>query len=73
MEKKFSDFYLMIQELFEPDFSSDFHFTESWSSMQSLMVVSAIDEHYDILISYDELNKVDTLEELYKLIVVKST
>ena len=71
MEKEFPEFNSMIKELFSPDYSSDYLWTESWSSMQSLIVVSAIDEHYDILITYDELKKINTVEELHSLVVDK--
>lgn len=68
---EFSKFDQMIQELFDPTSSFDYKSLESWSSMQSLIVVSAIDEHYDVLITYDELKKIDTVEELHSLVVDK--
>jgi acyl carrier protein len=71
MEKDFTVFSKMIQDLFDPQFSFDYLNVESWTSMQTLIVVSALDEHYDVLLSHEELKQVKKLEELYSILLQK--
>jgi hypothetical protein len=39
--------------------------------MQTLIVVSALDEHYDVLLSHEELKQAKKLEELYSILLQK--
>jgi acyl carrier protein len=71
MEKDFKVFSKMIQDLFDPQFSFDYLNVESWTSMQTLIVVSALDEHYDVLLSHEELKQAKKLEELYSILLEK--
>ncbi len=71
MKIDFSEFENMIKDLFDPEFSFDSSVVESWSSMQSLIVVSAIDEHYDVLISHQELKKAKTIHQLHNILTNK--
>lgn len=71
METDFKEFSAMIEELFEPQFNFDHRSLESWTSMQALIVVSAIDEHYGILLSHEELKQAKTLEELHEILKQK--
>lgn len=71
METDFKEFSAMIEELFEPQFNFDHRNLESWTSMQALIVVSAIDEHYGILLSHEELKQAKTLEELHEILKQK--
>ncbi|MDX2362354.1 MAG: hypothetical protein QNK23_16215 [Crocinitomicaceae bacterium] len=71
MEAGYENFSEMVQELFDPQFSFDHSNVESWTSMQSLIVVSAIDEHYDILLSHEELKQAKKLADLYSILTQK--
>jgi acyl carrier protein len=71
MKVDFSEFSEMIQGLFDPQFNFDYTNVESWTSMQTLIVVSALDEHYDVLLSHEELKKAKKLEDLYAILLQK--
>jgi acyl carrier protein len=69
----FSEFENMIKGLFEPDYPFDTSLIASWSSMQSLIIVSAIDEHYDVLLSHQELKSAKNIHELHNIITKKKS
>ncbi len=71
MDSDFTSFSEMIQGLFDPQFTFDYSNVESWTSMQTLIVVSALDEHYDVLLSHEELKKAKKLEDLYAILLQK--
>lgn len=68
MNPSFTEFEEMIKDLFDTQNSFDHTSVESWTSMQSLIAVSAIDEHYDVLISHDELKSARSLVELHAVL-----
>lgn len=68
----FSFFEELIKEQFDGVYQKRYNQLREWSSMQSLIVVSAIDEHYDVLISQSELNEVETLLALHGLVIRKT-
>jgi len=51
--------------LLQPD--TQFRTLESWSSLQSLIVVTAIDEAYGVTLRENQLSAANTLEELFLL------
>lgn len=69
MDESFSFFQSLIQSQFEGSFASSYDKVTEWTSMQSLIVVSTIDEHYDVLVSHDELKKTQNLESLHGYIL----
>lgn len=71
MDKGFTFFQELIQEQFVGSFAAVFDKVEEWTSMQSLIVVSTIDEHFDVLMSHEELKTLNSLEELHKLVLQK--
>lgn len=71
MDKSFSFFEELIQEQFDGSFASAFNKISEWTSMQSLIVVSTIDEHFDVLMSYEELKNVTSLQGLHKKVLQK--
>ncbi len=46
---------------------------EGWGSMHALIVVALADTEYDVTIMGEELKKVDTIQDLFNLIVSKRT
>lgn len=71
MNKTYSEFNALVKSLLDPKFTSDYESIDTWTSMQSLIVVSAIDEHYNVLISYEDLKEVKSLEDLYVIVMHK--
>mgnify|MGYP001067845248 CR=1 FL=1 len=71
MNKKYSEFNSLIKSLLDPKFTANYEHVDTWTSMQTLIVVSAIDEHYDVVIAYEELKACSTVKELYELVVSK--
>lgn len=71
MKAGFVEFSKMVQALFEPQFSFDYLNVKSWTSMQALIVVSAIDEHYDVLLSHEDLKQTKKLEDVYSILMGK--
>ncbi len=69
MDESFSFFQSLIQAQFEGTFASSFDKIREWTSMQSLIVVSTIDEHYDVLVSHETMKKMQDLESLHAYIL----
>jgi acyl carrier protein len=65
MDESFSFFQSLIQAQFEGTFAHSFDKVSEWTSMQSLIVVSTIDEHYDVLVSHETMKKMQDLESLH--------
>ena len=71
MNSSFSFFQTLIQEQFVGSFASAYDKIDEWTSMQSLIVVSTIDEHFDVLMSHEELKNVTSLEALHEKVLQK--
>jgi acyl carrier protein len=71
MDSSFSFFQTLIQEQFVGSFASAYDKIGEWTSMQSLIVVSTIDEHFDVLMSHEELKNVTSLEALHEKVLQK--
>lgn len=70
MDKSFTFFQNLIKEQFEGSFASSYDKIEEWTSMQSLIVVSTIDEHFDVLISHIDLKSINSLEDLHQKVIL---
>jgi acyl carrier protein len=42
---------------------------EGWSSMHALLLIALVDNHYDVLLSGEELKNALTVQDLYTIIV----
>jgi len=73
MNAGYSEFKSIIEGVLDAKFVVELERLRTWTSMQSLIAVSAIDEHYDVLVSHNELASVNTLYELYQLINSKNS
>lgn len=71
MDKTFDFFQGVIKEQFIGPFASVFDKIDEWTSMQSLIVVSTIDEHFDVLMSHEELKSVTSLQALHQKVLQK--
>ncbi len=72
MNPSYPEFKARIEEALDPKFTVDVEQIRTWTSMQSLIAVSAIDEHYDVLITYEDLASVSTLQELHDVVQRKT-
>ncbi len=63
----------IIKQQFEGVYQNRYNQLREWSSMQSLIVVNTIDEHYDVLINQKDLNGAESLAELHALVIQKMT
>lgn len=61
--------FLSGQDQMKP--STQFRKLASWTSLQSLLVVAAIDEAFGIALKEKELNQASTLEELHRIVTQK--
>lgn len=71
MDKTFDFFQGVIKEQFVGSFASAFDKIDEWTSMQSLIVVSTIDEHFDVLMSHEELKDLTSLQALHQKVLQK--
>lgn len=44
---------------------------EEWSSMQALVVIALVDEHYEVPLSGEDLMACETVQDLYQKITQK--
>lgn len=71
MEKKFiEDFILELEPKpnFKVDLNTAFRDLDCWDSMTSMMIITMIDENYNVVITPDEMLKAVTIGDLFKLI-----
>lgn len=71
MDPELKEFHSFIKGQFSSYNIKDFEKIENWSSLQTLVVLSAIDEKYGILIPYEDLNQMKSLEDMYHFIQSK--
>ena len=46
---------------------------EGWSSMHALLLIALVDNHYDVLLSGEELKNALTVQDLYTIIVNRNS
>ena len=73
MTPTLSDFIDVLAESFSPEAQVEagieFRELEEWSSMQALIVIAAVDEHFDVTLPEKEFRKAQTFEDLYQLTI----
>jgi acyl carrier protein len=50
------------------DLNTRFRDLDDWDSMTSMMIITMIDENYNVIITPEEMLKAKTLKDLYNLI-----
>lgn len=68
--QRFADAIERDEEI-NPD--DEFRNYEEWDSLASLSLVSMLDDEYGLNISYNELEKMKTVKNIFNFIVSKST
>ena len=51
--------------------STSFRQMEGWSSMHALILIALVDNHFDVLLTGEELRGIDTIQDLYDLLASK--
>lgn len=59
----------MLNETLTP--ATFFREVEGWTSLTALMVISAVDEEYGVVLPPDEMRKTNTIQELFDLVQSK--
>ena len=71
MEKKFIEEFINELETkpnFKVDLNTVFRDLDDWDSMTSMMIITMIDENYNVVITPNEMLKAVTIGDLFKLI-----
>ena len=51
--------------------TSSFRQMEGWSSMHALILIALVDNHFDVLLTGEELRGLDTIQDLFNLLQSK--
>ena len=51
--------------------NTSFKDLEEWSSMQALVVIALVDEHYEVALSGEDLMQCETVQDIYNKIIEK--
>lgn len=52
--------------------NTDFRSVENWGSMHALIIIALVDTEFDVTLTGTDLRSVNTIQELYNLIKMKS-
>ncbi|MBL4585705.1 MAG: acyl carrier protein [Flavobacteriales bacterium] len=68
------EFVNVIRSLFKEDgvtieATTEFRELEEWSSMQALLVIPAVDEHFGVTLPEKEFRNANTLQNLYDVTI----
>ena len=67
------DFIAVVKSLFVDGSTIDgpvrFRELEEWSSMQALILIAAVDEHFGVTLPEKEFRKANTIEDLFLLTI----
>lgn len=68
-----SDFIDAMASCFSPEATVEagvqFREMEEWSSMQALIVIATVDEHFGVTLPEKDFRKAETFEDLYQLTI----
>lgn len=66
-----AEFNSHIEKALSPYSLKDYKNISDWSSLQSLIVIATIDEHYGIVVGYDEYSNLKSYQDLIDLVSEK--
>lgn len=73
MNPTLSDFMDVMSDSFSAEAEVEagvrFRELEEWSSMQALIVIAAVDEHFGVTLPEKEFRKAQTFKDLYELTI----
>ena len=70
-------FLNLIQNIFEAEvrtsisLDTNLHQLSEWSSLQAMLLVSEIDNMYNIILSANEMKEANTIEKLFEKVIQK--
>lgn len=65
----FADQFEMLEETLTPQ--TRFRELPEWTSLEALLVITMIDDEYEVVLPPDEMRKTNTIQELYDLVASK--
>ena len=68
--EKFAD-ALDLDNVSDLSGSTEFKELDEWSSLGALDIISMVDEEYDVTLAGKDIRSVETLEDLFNLVVSK--
>lgn len=71
-DPSFAFFQQLVKDQFPVHHASDFEFINTWSSIELLLIITAIDEEYDVLIDHKEIKKLENLKALHDVVIKKT-
>jgi acyl carrier protein len=71
LSKFISNFQSQFDELQKLNEDTNFKKLKSWDSMTALLVITMIDDEYNVSIGGDDIRKADTILDLYNIVVAK--
>ncbi len=60
-----------FDDLVELTPATEFRNLEAWTSLVALLIITMIDEEYNIVLAPEEMRKTNTIQELYDLVASK--
>lgn len=73
MSPTLNDFIDVMSECFSPkthiEVGTKFRELEEWSSMQALIVIAAVDEHFGVTLPEKEFRRAETVQDLFSLTI----
>lgn len=72
LKKFIQDFSEILEETdFPLDGTTRFKDLEEWSSIVALSLIAMVDENYNVVLKGTDIQNVDTLEALYRIVLSK--
>jgi len=53
------------------EINTNFKQLDEWSSIMSLLIITMVNDNYDIVINADDIKNSSTIEDLYKVVLTK--
>ncbi len=69
IEKLEVEFEELEQGTLKPD--TNFRNIDEWSSMYALIIIALIDTEYEVVVTGEDLSKIETVQELYDLVKLR--
>lgn len=64
-------FNKLLVEIFKDSEPKDYLFLENWSSIEKLLVVGAVYDHCEILLTHSDLKGIINSDELFQMVIAK--
>ena len=68
--ENFADQFEMLETTLTPQ--TKFRELPEWTSLEALLIITMIDDEYEVVLQPDEMRKTNTIQELYDLVASKT-